>query len=181
MSAADDMASRHSAVLTELAGFGVELARALKDQAVAAAGGDKPEQAQGLALAFHRIARDVRLTLALESRLADERLDQAKRCEARTRLAALSRVKQVRTVVAQEIWREREGEAAEALLDELDEHLEREALFDAFVEGPVEAVIAAIRADLGLAANDGGVEAPEPEPEPGPASDEAPPPWRSWA
>lgn len=176
MSAADDMASRHSAVLTELAGFGLELARALKDQAVAAAS-DEPEQAQGLALAFHRIARDVRLTLALESRLADERLDLAKRCAARTRLAALDRVKQVRTVVTQEIRREREGEAAEALLDELDEHLEREALFDAFVEGPVEAVIAAIRQGLGLAANDGGAEAPEPEP----ASAEAPPPWRSWA
>jgi len=67
------------------------------------------------------------------------------------------------------VWRETEGEAAEALLEELDERLEGQALFEAFLEGPVEACIATIRAGLGLPANDGGAAVAPPGPPPDPS------------
>jgi hypothetical protein len=70
----DDWAEQHVRMLRELAELGMELARAMARQALAEADGAQPvEQADGRprcdpGLAFSRIARAVRLTLALEAR-----------------------------------------------------------------------------------------------------------------
>ena len=153
MSRSDEMAERHGRVLTELSELGLALARGLKARAEAAS---TLKEAEGLALAFHRIARTVRLTLALESRLARERVEIVRSEQAQVRLRAADRQKQVRAAIARDVWSETEGEEAEALLDELDERLETDVLFEEFVQGPVEACIARIRAELGLPANDAG-------------------------
>jgi hypothetical protein len=164
----DEMAERHGRVLTELCELGMDMARGLKARADAA---ESREDAEALALAFHRVARSVRLTLALESRLARERFEIGKQEEVRASLQAAERRRQVRAVVARDVWRESEGEAAEALIEELDERLALDSRFEAFRDGPVEALIARIRSDLGLAANDAR---PAPEPPAAPPA-EAPP------
>jgi len=163
MNLSEDMAQRHGRMLGELAELGMELARGLKGRADAA---ETDAQAQSLAVTFHQIARDVRLTLALESRLARERQEIVRHEQARRLDRVYARKAQVRAVLSDIVWRETEGEAAEALLEELDERLESQALFEAFLDGPVEACIAAIRAGLGLPANDGSAAAPPAPPDP---------------
>jgi hypothetical protein len=71
----------------------------------------------------------------------------------------MRRRSQVRLAVERAIWTEAEGLEAERLLDDLDDVLEEAALADGFLDGPVEAVIARIRDDLGLAASPTGEEA----------------------
>jgi hypothetical protein len=162
MTLSEDMAQRHGRMLGELAELGMDLARGLKGRADAA---ETDAQAQGLAITFHQIARDVRLTLALESKLARDRQEIARHEQAGRREQVYARKAQVRAVLADIVWRETEGEAAEDLLEELDERLDGQALFEAFLDGPVEACIAAIRAELGLPANDGSAAAPPAPPE----------------
>jgi hypothetical protein len=66
---AADRAERHGRVLQELTELGMNLARAVSAEATVA----DPAKANELALAFSRIARAVRQTLALEAKLAEER------------------------------------------------------------------------------------------------------------
>jgi hypothetical protein len=141
------MAERHGRVLAELAELGLELARDLKARALAA---PAREDAEGLALAFHRVSRSVRLTLALEGRLARERQEGAKGRRVEAARAVEARKTQVQAAVTRQVYAEREGDEAERLLDELDDRLHEEALYETFTEGSVEACIARIRADLGL-------------------------------
>jgi hypothetical protein len=168
MAHSDDMAERHGRVLTELSEIGMALARGVKARADEAS---SLKEAEALALTFHRIARSVRLTLALESRLARERYEIVRHEEAQVRLRTLERRTQVRAAVSRDIRAETEGEVAEALIAELKARLETDALFEAFLDGPVEAAIARIRQDLGLAANDAGAGSNGLSP--------APPAWRS--
>src|SRR4051812_12851272 len=60
---AETVAAEHRVMLRELAQIGMELARALPEQA-RSEGAD----GQALALAFSRVSRAIRLTLALEAR-----------------------------------------------------------------------------------------------------------------
>jgi hypothetical protein len=151
MNSNSEMAERQGRVLAELAELGLDLARDLKARALAAG---RREDAEGLALAFHRVSRSVRLTLALESRLVRERQEAAKVRRAEVARAVQARKAQVQATLARQVYGERESDEAERLLDELDERLEEAVLYETFAEGPVEACIARIRADLGLAAND---------------------------
>ena len=64
---AAEMAEKHARILGELAEFGLNLARKLHDQAMAA---ETPQETAELARAFHSVSRSVRQTLALEARLA---------------------------------------------------------------------------------------------------------------
>lgn len=181
----EDMQDRHTRQLAELAELGMVLARDLSGRPIETA-----EAAEGLALAFHRIARTVRLTLALESRLAREQGDVRRLQRNRARELNEARSGQVRHALTRDIWNETDGEDAEALLEDLEELLDEDVLFGRLLDGPVEAAIARIRADLGLAAKELGLDlaalapdldhdldhdlaapAPDPSPDPGPASD----------
>lgn len=135
-------------ILGELADLGVAFARELRAKVAEV---KSVEEAERLALAFHRVTRGVRLALALRSRLALDRHEIAQKREARARLQVFDRREQVRAVLAREVRRETEREAADALVAELDRRLKVDSLFESFLEGPVEAVIARIREDLGLA------------------------------
>jgi hypothetical protein len=143
-----EMAERQGRVLAELAELGLGLARRLAARAEAA---ETDAAAEGLALAFHRVSRSVRLTLALEVRLERERLQGARETCKDTARAAETRKEQVRYALGRAIPAESESEH---LWDALEERLDEEALYDAFLEGPVETCIARLRADLGLPAND---------------------------
>jgi len=155
MSDLDAMAERHNALLQELAGLGMTVAREL-GQRVAAA--ETVEAAEGLALAFHRVSRSVRQTLALEAKLARDlraiARDDHAQSEALTRRRVQQRQARVRAALARDLWTEYEEDEAERLNEILFERLEEAALDDAFLQGPVEACIARLRADLGLPAND---------------------------
>lgn len=154
----DAIADQQQLALGELVELGMDFARALKAKVEALS---SVEDAERLALAFHRVTRSVRLTLALQSKLARDRLEIARGERDRFRVDVHNRVKQVRAVVVREIWTETEGETAERLTAALDGRLKEDALFETFLEGPVEAAIARIREDLGLAANDAGLAPPD--------------------
>jgi hypothetical protein len=151
MASTAEMAERHGRVLVELAELGLSLARGLQARAEAARTG---EDAERLALAFHRVSRSVRLTLALEARLVREQGQAWREERARAVRLVETRKAQVRAAVTRLVLRETEGEDAEALLDGLEERLDEDALYDEFTDDPVEACIARIRAGLGLAAVD---------------------------
>ena len=151
MSSTPEIAERHGRVLAELAELGMAAVRSLAAKLDAAA---NREEAEGLALAFHRISRSVRLTLALESRLASERRQGMREDRVLTERAVERRKDQVRAAVSRAAYDERETDEAERLLETLEERLDDDALFEQFLAGPVEACIARIRKDLGLPAND---------------------------
>ena len=162
MSMQAEMDGRHARVLGELAELGLEMARGLKVRALGADdAGVEPsiETLQGLTLAFQRAARAVRMTLALEVRLLRERRLAWREALSDVEHEAQLRKAQVRRAVGAVIDADYEGEAAERLHEALNDRIETEALYDRFVEGPVEVQIAAIRADLGLPANDAGSDA----------------------
>jgi hypothetical protein len=165
-----DMAERQGRVLAELAELGLSLARGLEAKVQAAR---TVEEAQGLALAFHRAARSVRLSLALEVRLARELMQGGREARVQLGRAIDRRKEQVRAVVTREVLCESESDEAESLLDELEARLDEAALFDDFAAGEVEAQIARIRAGLGLPAA-GAVDHPAAAP---PASPAGAPPW----
>ena len=114
------------------------------DAADAALGQASP-RVTAVAQAFERVSRAVRRNAALVRRLecgwprrngADDRLAMARR--------------QVVRSVSEAIARQADGELAERLFDDLHERLDGMEL-DGELDGPVEAVVAAICRDLGLA------------------------------
>ena len=161
MSAPPDMAERHCLLLGELAELSMSLARRLHEQAMAA------EPAEGLVLAFQRVSRSLRQTLALEAKLEREHrrgaLEDARLADETRRARVKARRSQVNAALTRLIWTEGERcEIGEHLVD-LNRLLEEESFHDGFLDDPVEAVIARIREDLGLPANDAAPgEAPSP-------------------
>ena len=148
-------------MLSELEEIGLALAQALKAKACAAS---SLEEAQALALAFHRVSRSVRLSVALELRLERDARAHAAEDRRLNLRAADTRKAQVRKAIAREAYAEYEPDDAEALLDELDDRLEEEVLYETFPQGAIEACLSRIRKDLGLPdppANDA-----EPDPRP---------------
>ena len=145
--------ARQDRTLAELSELGLELARGLQVWALAA---ETAGEAQALSLAFHRTSRSVRQTIALEAKLDRDRRgqdrDDRRAAEQRDGARTVRRRQQLRLAVERAIWTEVEGDVAEHLVDHLDDLLEEDALDDGFLEGPVEAQIARLRADLGLPA-----------------------------
>ena len=146
-------------VLEELAEIGMQLARAVRDEALEA----PTERAAELALTFSRVARAVRQTVALEARLARDAETQAQdAADRRERRAAGERFDlvrrrkaQVRDVVERAIESDAADSDREHLLDDLYERLEDD-LYDAdFAEQPVGELIARICKDLGVAVDPG--------------------------
>ncbi|MDP3660944.1 hypothetical protein [Phenylobacterium sp.] len=153
------MGERQGRVLAELAELGMTMARGL---AARAQGASSDEAVLGLALAFHRVSRAVRMTLALESRLAQERREAVREDRVLANRACEIRKGQVRTALWREISHDYERDEALALLREVDAHLAEEVLFEDFGAMPLEACIAQVRKDLDLeaarAANDEGAD-----------------------
>jgi hypothetical protein len=146
----DAMAEEQDRVLRELTELGMGFARKLdaKIELVKTV-----EEAAVLARAFDRIMRGVRLTVALRSRLVRDRHEIAKLGRGDAQKTASRRKDQIKAVLEAEIFIDhRDQETAETLYERLTDRLDRDALFDAFLSGPVDAAIARMRRDLGLAA-----------------------------
>src|SRR5260370_12559761 len=153
-------------MLAELAEIGMDLARAVRRQALDHAESeqadapqvDAPDRIGGgdLALVFSRIARAVRQTVALEAKLAEDRraLHQSEEAEQAQRAATIARERKarqkarVKRIVEQAIDAEAEGSDREDLLGDLDERLED---LDAdFGQRPMGEIVARICRDLGV-------------------------------
>jgi hypothetical protein len=163
MSTAAAMAEKHAQILGELAAFGLNLARKLHDQGMAA---ETPEETADLARAFHSVSRSVRQTLAPEARLAREarRQDDADRTEAeRLESNARFRAKElaeaptndrksrigatVQRIVAAEYEDEDE---TERLCDEVYDRIQDDARAPDFLDQAIDDQIARLCEDFGL-------------------------------
>ncbi|MDR3510268.1 MAG: hypothetical protein P4L73_01420 [Caulobacteraceae bacterium] len=149
-------AGRRLERLDELAEIGMALARTLLPEAGAAG----PAVVRGdPAMAFSRIARAVRLTLALEARFDEQwRAGEAEAAKARATkqfIRGLIQRDKVGAITREVIETERRerGEAidAERLLADLDERLEDPSELKAFADRPVSEMVAQICRDLGVA------------------------------
>jgi len=153
---ADQAAQRtqyHLRVLDELVGMGTDIARKLHQQIIAAppapepaAGASKP--APDPVIAFDRIARTIRHTIALSRKLAEP----AKTPVAAQALAAQNRK---HDVVRKRIIREVEdaqaiGRLAATISDEVLEHLETPNFVHGHDGTPIAEIIADICFDLGI-------------------------------
>ena len=135
---------RHRAQLQELADLGMALARDLQAAALAA---EAPAEKAELAQAFHRVARTVRQSMALQARLARE----ARRDVIETQQhATTARKAQVRARVRDMVWNEAEPSDCHALIHDLDDRLSDAEHLPAFAHEAVEQTIARLRAELGL-------------------------------
>ncbi|HEX3701024.1 MAG TPA: hypothetical protein VHV27_10160 [Phenylobacterium sp.] len=145
------MSARHGRILEDLAELGLGLARDLQVRALAA---ETAEQASDLSMAFHRVSRSVRQTLALEARLHREQLRHAEAEaieELRQRPArAEQRRRDLHARVKRLIWTEREGDEAEDLLAELNDYLGWDIVSDDFLADPLEVHAARVAEELGL-------------------------------
>lgn len=183
MSSSDDMAERHGRVLAELTELGLSLARALHDKAVTA---EDPKLANDYALAFQRVSRSVRQSMALEAKLERDRRRAA--AEARDypvsraaeqarelARAVFVRKAEVRSRLRSELWDEYENLDDAAVEATIAGDIEREAALETFLAEPageqVERLLAALRAVLDASA--AGADAP--------ACADAAPPWHSSA
>jgi hypothetical protein len=158
---------RQLAMLQELAEIGMQIARAVRAEALArveAAAEDAPVRPSpfgrgDLGLIFSRIAKAVRQTLALETRIAEgietARVERARAHVERVRSAFQERQDEVRDYVAEAI----EAEAAEKgtpereierLLDDLDERLEDGDYDEVLPNLPIGDLVERICADLGV-------------------------------
>jgi len=158
----DDMAERHGRMLARLGEMALDLAEETYEAAKAA---EDPAERERLKASFHRLSRSVRQTLALEARLERMRkrlVIDVERHEAEARQAAVKqRRSQVDASITRLIWTEAERADYGAFLQDLAKILNDEVHAEDFLEGPVEPLIARIKADLGFADED---EAPSPPP-----------------
>ena len=93
---ADEMHARHLAILREFQADGVELARELKALAQEAIAARKLEAAERLALAWHRLTRSVRQSLALEAKFERDAKHDAEDRQLRRDLQTLVAKKKIR-------------------------------------------------------------------------------------
>jgi hypothetical protein len=172
MSDLTSMAERHTRALTELMELGLALARKHQDRAMAA---ETQEEERAASLAFHRISRSVRQTLALEAQLERMRrrmlAEEIEGAELRTQQAVARRQAQVKSIVSRLVWAERDGETAEALIEHLDDLLGEDAAGDDFLSQPVADYIDSLCGDLGLKTEAEAEPDSQPDPE---AADAAP-------
>jgi hypothetical protein len=144
---------RDDPMLAELAELSLALARDLQSRALAAT---DDAVACELSLAFHRVARSLRQTLALRGKLERDaqRGAAADRAEAAQTERALVQIRRTRVKDAVErvIWNEAEDDDVEHLLGDLYTQLDEEALLGGFAGQPLETFIATIHRNLGLPA-----------------------------
>jgi hypothetical protein len=143
----EERAERHERMLKALADCSLRAVQKLTDQLETAKTDIEHER---FALSLHRMSRDLRLTLALEERLVHERRKAFREDRTDRQKAVEHRKRQVDHAVTGRVYAEREGEAAEALLKEFDDLLDEHRLYEAFLDLPLEAVIAKLCTRLGL-------------------------------
>lgn len=157
--------ARQLAMLQELAEIGMQIVRAVRDEALATdapAADDAPQRSSrfgngDLGLVYSRVARAVRQTVALETRVAEGGqkacLERDQRHATAIRWAAHERRSEIRGYVTEAI----EAEAAdrmtsdhevERLLDDLEDRID--AYDDVLGDAPIGEVVARICADLGI-------------------------------
>jgi hypothetical protein len=158
--------TRQLAMLQELAEIGMQIARAVRDEALVRAELDeaapKPPSRFGssdLGLVYSRIARAVRQTLALQIRVAEDiekvRVQGEQRRVAAIRWSMEERQTEIRGYVAEAIEAEavelkKPEREIERLLDDLDERLEAGDYDDVLDDAPIGELVARICADLGV-------------------------------
>jgi hypothetical protein len=157
------MAEKHAAILGKLAEFGLNLARKLHDQGMAA---ETPQETADLARAFHSVSRSLRQTLALEARLARDAERQAREDDAqaqvlehkasqeaqrRARATYDNRKNRIGGVLERLVYGEHEDEGEiDRLMDEIVERLDEDAQANGFLETPIDDQIAQLCRDFGL-------------------------------
>lgn len=142
------MQERHGRVLAELAEVGMVMVRRLSEAMVRTE--DVQIQAQ-IGLAFHRVSRAVRQTMALEFRLAQEagREDVVRRTPSPTPATTTSRAPTPPRPTAERVgWNEYERSDSDEALDALDALLNAEDLDVNAVHEAVEATMTRLRRDL---------------------------------
>ena len=167
--AAEARQARQLGVLQELTEIGMQMARALRDEALAPveAPAEAPTQpaprarfgGKDLGLQFSRIAKAVRQTVALETHIAQGlQIARGEAQQRRRNVAQLElqhRQEDVREYVSQAV----EADAArsgtsetevERLLDDLDERIEEGLYDDCLADAPFPELIERICADLGV-------------------------------
>ena len=151
MSIATETPEPQDRALAELLELGMAAAREVQARLLAA---EDAKAVCDLSLAFNRVSRAVRQTIALQAKVGRERRregrDQAAEIKRADEGRASRRQLQLRTAVERRIWTEAEDDEAERLIDELDDLVSEEALYEGFGQEPVAAHIARICTDLGL-------------------------------
>jgi len=142
MSIEGDMRERHGRVLAELAESGMVMVRRLSEAMLRT--DDVQTQAQ-LGLAYHRVSRAVRQTMALEFRLMQEPRREERAALART---PPPETRPPRPPTERTGWNEYESDDSDEALDELDALLDAEDVDLDDVHDAVETCIANIRRDL---------------------------------
>ena len=156
MSATETQAEEQDRMLRALAGLELGLAETLKARSEAV---QTTAEVQALALAFERVARGVRLTIALQSRLSRARLETGELARKARQTALARRRTHVQAVLDRDIDGSagsaagaRDGRERERLHREVEARLDEDVAFERLLAGSVEDAVARIRADLGLAA-----------------------------
>ena len=161
--ASDPLLQRQLRMLGELAEIGLEVARAIEQEARGVQGapdGRNRAYVADISLAYTRVSRAVRLTILAQSRLiADHKAaaDRA-RAEAEAREAEAleapveERKARVERIVERLAAAEHPGDEDEVdeLVGEAAERLDDEDLYGDLMERPVSEIVARICADLGL-------------------------------
>ncbi|RAK57418.1 hypothetical protein DJ018_05615 [Phenylobacterium deserti] len=174
------MGERHGRMLARLAEWGMNLAERLHDEALAA---ETPAEAAEAALAFQRVSRSVRQSLALEARLARdahlrEAADRAQADQKREQ-----RRREVYRAAVSLVWNEVDPSEDEFPDWDLAAAAAAEALSqeEGFLARQMPELIEQIRESLGvdeLEAEEGsGDAAPSDDPAPQNAPDAPPPGW----
>jgi hypothetical protein len=152
MSTQGDIAERHARILGRFAELSASLAEHLHDEVLAA---ETAQDKRDLTLAFHRVTRSGRQTLALEAKLArDRKLEITAglaRAEAIARAPVERRKAQISAALERLIWHEAEHDEALGLQLKLGELMDEEDLHDGYAEGAVEDHIRRLCLALGLA------------------------------
>jgi hypothetical protein len=170
MSDRAEMAERHDRILAELAEIGLMIARELQAQVL---GAETPEVKAQAAASFPRVARAVRQSLALESRLRRDARREAAEVREQAECEFSDRRRRRKALVEHHIQRALcdetpdDEETVACRMEDLRDRLDDDLLDEDFVERPVDQVIAALCVDLGLAPPDLG---PEPGDAPSAAS-----------
>ena len=161
-----DIAEKHARILGEVAEFGLNLARKLHDQAMAA---EDPAVTADLAKAFHAVSRTLRQTLLLEARVAREAAGMAedgrKVEESRVDAAVSRRFQQISQTLDQVIVATYDHEDdGQRVYEEAMERLYEDSLSPDFLDLPIKDQIDRLCAEFGLPPPERPVERPAERP-----------------